>query len=150
MKIFKNLFYFIIVFFTLNQLFAQDVVENWVPTDKIYGSKIYVDIEGLSQYSGDDFWVWALQENNPPLELDGIRREIYKTKTYYLINKELRKYSIAQVIYYDEDDNVITSFSYKINKAIPKFKYNYPIYPGADLDFIITKCLDYLGEPKTE
>ena len=133
---------------SINNMIAQDTEEIWVATENYVGQTIYIDIQGLDGYTGDEFFVWAMQENDPPLEMEGVREDIYKTKTYYLISKSLKKYSIAEVIFYDEDDNVLASYSYKLNKEIPSFRYNYPIYQDTDQDAIFNKAMEYINASK--
>lgn len=138
-------FVILIIAFLNLPLFPQNPGEIWVSTDKTFGGGLFIDVYGLNNFKGDDFYVWAIQDAVPPLEMEGIDKEVYKIKTYYLINRELKKYSILEMVFYDEKDNVVKSFNYKVDTQILAYKYSYPIYPNSDADFILKKSLEYLG-----
>lgn len=147
MKLFM-LSFFVLTLFIGTNTFAQEA--NWVPielnTSKIFkqGMKMYVDVSKVSKFKGTDFYTWVLEEHNPPINLESVRGDIYKTKTYYLFNKELKRYSILEVIYYDEKDNVLNSFSYKHNSDITEYKYAFPLNEGSVMEKVYNKCLQFM------
>ncbi len=127
-------------------LSAQNSKENWVPVNSGSNQHIYIDVYGLNSFSGDDIYIWAMQNFDKPLDMEGIKRDIYQTRTYYLMNKKLNEYSILEIVFYDEEGNVITSYSYHHDTEIKKYKYNYPIFPGSDMDAILKKSLEYVNK----
>ena len=135
----------IISFFCGCELAAQTAEENWVPIKFQDSKKIYVNSTGLANFSESDFFVWVLEENYPPVAIEEIREKVFKTKSYYLFNKTLRRYSILQIILYDENSNVLKSYSYERNMDYENFKYNYPIFSESDEEQILDKCLELIG-----
>jgi hypothetical protein len=129
---------------------AQNNEKSWVPVGNTYGNQIYIDISDISRFKGDDIYVWAKQRHEPPLVIEGIEDKIYRTKTYYLINKKLKKYSFLQIIYYDKKGNVIKSFDYKRPSNVEKYKYNYPVIEGSNAESILQTCITYLNRAESE
>ncbi len=131
--------------FSSNLFFAQDTAENWVPVDSLESTTVFINTEGLNMFKGDDFYFWTLEKHDPPLVIESIDSKVYKTKTYYLINKKLRKYSIMEIIYFDHKGNVAADYSYKRNMDNAKVKYNYPIIDGSSMEKIFNTCLTYMN-----
>ena len=80
--------------------------------------------------------------------MEEIDEKIYKVKSYYMISKELKRYSLLDVIYYDEDSNVVKSYSYEHKYDKPEFKYSSPILKNTDMEKILAKCLEVIGNTK--
>ena len=135
---------FVIFLFTTLLIYAQKSNENWVGVDIENQSALYINVTGLSNFTGDDIYVWTLEETKEPMSLDGVEGDIYKTKTYYLINKKLQRYSIMQVMYFDENDNILKSYSYEHNSDNPDFKYSTPILKDSEMEKIFIKCLEFI------
>ncbi len=123
---------------------AQESKENWVAVDIENQGSLFINVSGLSNFTGDDIYVWSLTETKEPITIDGVDGNIYKTKMYYLINKNLRRYSILQVMYFDENDNILKSYSYDHNTDNPDFKYSTPIMKDSDIEKIFLKCLEFI------
>ena len=121
-------------------LFAQVIDENWAPIS-YNGKLVYVDLKDIKSFHGDDIYVWTIENLSSPLDMDEVNDEIYRTKTYYLINKSLLKYSILEVIYYDRKNNVIKDFTYSSTSDDPDIKYNYPLFKGSLVDLVLQRCL---------
>ena len=128
-------------------LLAQNAAENWVPVSSEKDSNLYINVAGLSNFTGDDFYVWTQQEYNSPIKMEEVDGSIYKVKTYYLINKSLLRYSILQIIYYDDKDNVIKHYGYEHDSDNQLLKYNYPIFKNSDMEKIVLKSLEYINQP---
>lgn len=128
-------------FFAITSLInAQDFSDNWVPVAHS-GKLIYVDLDGIESFKGDDLYVWTMEVYDEPIEMEQVKEEIYKVKTYYLINKKLLKYSLLDIIYYDKSDNVIKTFSYNNKSDLEEYKYNFPIIEGSQIDNVLQRCL---------
>jgi hypothetical protein len=123
-------------------LSAQAVKENWELIAQRSGSKIFIDPNGLDKYKDDDIFVWVLEEHANPIVIESVPKKIYKTKTYYLLNKTLKRYGIIQLLYYNEKGDVLKHFTY-LNEAQDKiYKYSYPILPDSNIELILTRCLE--------
>ncbi len=136
----------ILFVFLINKTNSQ-TNEKWVSVYNRNGRSIAVDVFNLNVFTGRDIYVWVMQTNNIPLIIESVPGKIYKTKTYYLINKKLKKYSILQIIYYDKHNNVLRSFSYKVDTKNDAYRYNYPILPGSDMNLVLNTCLKYINKP---
>ncbi|MBA4319259.1 MAG: hypothetical protein C0412_12730 [Flavobacterium sp.] len=137
-------FFFISSLFVLlsGQLSAQIVKENWELVALKAGSKISIDLNGLDKYKEDEIYVWVIEEHASPIIIESVPKKIYKTKTYYLLNKNLKRYGIIQLLYYDEKGNVLKHFSYFTGAKDNTYKYSYPILPDSNVELILTRCLE--------
>ena len=123
---------------------AQNANENWVSVSVENDKSLYINVTGLSKFQGNEIYVWSLEEVNPPLTMEEVNGDIYKIKTYYHINKELTRYGIMQIIYYDKKNNVMKNYNYKRTTENPEFIFNYPIFKNSDVYKILAKCLEYI------
>ncbi|AFN76036.1 hypothetical protein MROS_2806 [Melioribacter roseus P3M-2] len=117
-------------------LFQSDS-ENWVPVENYREGKLYVDASSLKKFD-DDYYVWVLEEHDPPVKIESIDKKIYKTKTYFVINKPSKRYSIIQIIFYDINNNVLKSYSYNISEQV---KYTSPILEGSKIESVMIQCI---------
>jgi hypothetical protein len=139
----------LILFFILtNNIIAQTTKENWVPVNANNSNKIYINTVGLENFKENDIYVWVMEENNPPIIMEGIDAKIYKTKTYFLLNKYLKRYSILQIVFYDSKNNVIKSYNYSRNTDNIDFKYSSPILEGSNVSFVLLKCVEIISSLK--
>ena len=141
-KIFPRILF--LYFITLLSVFAQGSKENWVPVSMANTSALYINVTDLSSFTGDEIYVWTLQETKESLSMEGVDGSIYKTKTYYLISKKLKRYSIMQVMYFDENDNLLKSYSYDHNTDNTNFRYSTPIMKDSETEKIFAKCLEFI------
>ena len=145
----RSIFFIYFFFITINLLHAQMASDNWVPVSIEEDRSLFVNVSGLSSFTGDEIFVWSLQEMDPPMTMEEVNGDIYKVRTYYHINREINRYSIKQIIFYDEKDNVLKQYSYDHKSDKPEFKFNYPIIRNSEVDKILSKCLQYMS-PSTE
>lgn len=129
---------------------AQNVNENWVSVSIENDKSLYINVTGLSEFQGNEIYVWSLEEVNPPLTMEEVNGNIYKIKTYYHINKELFRYGIMQIIYYDKDNNVMKHYNYNRTTENPEFIYNYPVIKNSDVYKILEKCLEYISSDESK
>lgn len=127
-------------------VFAQS--ENWVPVYSDEDKSAYINVTGLNAYQEGDIFVWIQEEYSNALQMEEIDEKIYKVKSYYMISRELKRYSLLDVIYYDEDSNVVKSYSYEHKYDKPEFKYSSPILKNTDMEKILAKCLEVIGDTK--
>ena len=144
---FSILTYIFVLILGSNSLAQEEPIEKWIPIKKEANIRIYLDIYGLENFKGNDIYVWTREYYEPPMIIESINGKIYSAKINYLINKEIKKYSIMEIIYFDEENNVIKDFDYKRNSDIEEYQYNYPIMLDSDLDLIFEECLKYIWNP---
>lgn len=143
----QKFFFIFFLFFTFYLLRAQTVPENWVPVSIEKEKSLFIDVSGLSNSAGNEIYVWSLQEMNPPMTMEKVNGDIYKVRTYYHINREINRYSILNIVFYDAKDNVLKQYSYKHKSDKLEFKFNYPIITNSEVDKILSMCLQYVSRP---
>lgn len=119
--------------------------ENWVPVSTEKEKILYVNVNGLSAYQDDQIYVWVMEELSSPMKMEEIKGKIIRAKSYYIISKELKKYSLMDVVYYDEDGNVLKSYHYERNYEDPQFKFSSPIIKNSDMEKVFAKCLEVIN-----
>jgi len=136
----------ILLFFIITTLSvsAQSKNNDLIEVKSDSADKIFVLKSSVKLLGKDEIHAWTLQLHNIPLTIESVDEKIYKTKTNYLLNKDIKKYGLLEVIYYDEDDNVLKSFTYKKISEITNYKYNFPIIPGSDMQAVLDTCLNLL------
>lgn len=138
---------FLLIFIlSISSILAQNSKGEWVPVDIEGQDKVFVDISGIENFSGEDIYVWTLTEHSIPIVIESISDKIYKTNTYYLFNTRLNKYSLLYVIYYDFSGNVIESFDYGRNTKVEIYQYNYPIWEGSIENKVLNKCIETIAK----
>jgi len=108
-------------------IYSQDVVHRWkqlVIDDK---EKVWYDQSMTDSIKGSKMNIWILQMHKPPLTGEGIKGEVYRSKTLYAINLKTAKYGILNVIYYDVANKEMYNFKYNIDDYPETLKYTYPI-----------------------
>ncbi len=143
----KSMF-FLIFILLISNITAQGSKANWVPVDIEGQDKVFVDLAGIENFSGEDIYVWTLTEHSIPIVIESIDDKIFKTNTYYLLNTRLNKYSLLYVIYYDFSGNVLESFNYGRDTEVEIYQYNYPIWEGSLEEKILNMCLKYISKEK--
>ncbi len=125
---------------------AQVLREKWEKVDGVQGDELFVNVNGIRKVKDSDIVAWTLQNHTVPLVIESVTSKIYKTKTSYLFNYKLKKYSLMEVIYYDSNNRVIQSFNYRNNSARQQLKYNFPVIPGSEMELILNKCMDTINQ----
>ncbi len=125
--------------FITSAVFAQE--NRWLLIYEGTVSKLFIDTTTIDTFKGDEIYVWVLQENDPPFIIESVPGKIYKTKTYYLFNKRIKKYAMLSIIYYDKKGNVLGSFDYSTKSVIEDYKYNFPVLPDSDEEKILNACI---------
>ena len=54
------------------------------------------------------------------------------------------RYSLLEIIYFDEKDNVLNSFSYRRNTGSQEYQYNYPLIDNSIEAAILKKCFQFI------
>ena len=139
---------FLLFLFT-NLIFSQKLTEELVPVVTEGSDKVYINAVGVENFTGDDIFVWAVTEHSTPITIESIENKISKTKTYYLLNQKLLKYSILFIIYYDDSNNVLASYDYNRNTNVEAYQYNYPIWNNSVEHSILNKCVKIIEAKKS-
>ena len=108
-------------------IYAQDNVHRWKPLVIGDKEKVWYDQSMTDSIKGSKMNIWILQMYQPPLTDEGIKGEVYRSKTLYTINLKTAKYGILNVIYYDVTNKEMYNFKYDINDYPENLKYTYPI-----------------------
>ena len=140
---------FLLFLFT-NLIFSQKLTEELVPVVTEGSDKVYINAIGVENFTGDDIFVWAVTEHSTPITIESIENKISKTKTYYLLNQKLLKYSILFIIYYDDSNNVLASYDYNRNTNVEAYQYNYPIWNNSVEHAILNKCVKIIEAKKSK
>jgi len=137
----KNIFLFLLISsFTIAQ------TENWVITISEDDKSVYINSTGLNIYQTGDIFVWVKEDYNNPITMEQVDKKIYKVKSYYMINRELQKYSLIEVLYYDKENNVIKNYRYNRNFDNPQYKYSSPIIINSEMEKIFLKCEELIKQ----
>jgi len=139
----KHLFGLVLLIAFSGIFYCQDNTNPWVVVENSAGNLLQIDISTLKAKEKADIYVWGLQTFKSPVDIEGIGNNIYKVKTYYLINPELGKYSILKVAYYGIENRMLKEFSYLEELSSQSARYNYPIMPGSDVEAIYKKTVKY-------
>ncbi|KAF0149117.1 MAG: hypothetical protein FD143_2783 [Ignavibacteria bacterium] len=142
-KIMKTIFALLFV-----SIFTFSQTENWILVSSEKGKSIYLNSVGLNIYQEGDIFLWVQEVYNDPLSMEEVEQKIFKVKSYFMISRELQKYSLVEVIYYDEDNNVIKSYRYNRDYDDPQFKYSSPIIKNTDMAKIFVKCEELIKQIK--
>ena len=137
---------FFILFLYTSIIFPQKFSEDLVPVVTNGSDKVYINVIGVENFTGNDIFVWAVTEHSIPITIESIESKISKTKTYYLLNKTLNKYSILFIIYYDYSNNVLASYDYNRNTDVEVYQYNYPIWENSVEYSILNKCVKIIED----
>jgi hypothetical protein len=121
--------YFIISLFVfLNVvLSAQKEKHVWKPLVINDNLKVWYDQTQLDTVNTSKFAIWLLELHRPYLELEGVSKNIMRTKSLFLINLEEYRYSLKEVVYYNPANNEIKNFQYGIDDYGEDVKYYFPI-----------------------
>lgn len=144
------IFFLIFTAYQNQYLFSQIHKDNWVPVNVDDENKIYLNTNGLTISKNGDIFVWVLEENKIPVTIESINNKVYKTKTYFLLNKNIRRYSILQIILYDKNDNVIKNYTYQRNMDNKDFRYSSPIMEGSNVEAVLLECVKNIGNVKKD
>jgi hypothetical protein len=134
--------YFIIILLVLLNVIASGQKEKhvWKPLVINEYQKVWYDQTQLDTINTAKFAIWLLELHRPNIELEGISKNIMRTKSLFLINLEEYRYSLKEVVYYNPANNEIKSFKYEIDDYGDEVKYYFPI----TLNSIQQKLVDEL------
>jgi len=136
---------FLIIVTSPGSSFAK---HKWLLIYQGRNHSISIDINGLKNFTGNDFYVWAETINQRPISIEGISNNVYKVRTYYHFNKKLKRYSMIIIIYYDKLNNVLKSFNYRIKSKLKDYQFNFPIIIGSDEQKIFNASMGIINNLK--
>ncbi len=124
---------------------AQTEIHRWQPIVADTDVPVWYDASMIDTVTTDRFTVWLLENQKPPLELDGITSKIYKVKTLYAINLEEAKYGIIEVVYYNIGNRELARYKYDLNPYDDSHKYAYPVLKDSYMQKFLLKYYDTKG-----
>ena len=139
---------FLLFLFT-NIIFSQKLTEELVPVVTEGSDKVYINAVGVENQTASKTKTTMATSLSTPITIESIENKISKTKTYYLLNQKLVKYSILFIIYYDDSNNVLASYDYKRNTNVEAYQYNYPIWDNSVEHAILNKCVNIIEAKKS-
>ena len=140
----------ILLFLVISLAITAQVGDEWELVSSSRNTTTFINAKDISSFKGSDVYIWVMEKHNPPIVIESVDGRIYKTKTYYLFSKEYQRYSMLQIIYYDQDDNVLKSFDYNRKSDIPTYKYNFPVMRGSTEEVIFERIIKETGELKKD
>lgn len=144
----KNLTLYLLIIIlypiTAGSLRSQTLQDPWSRVENKTGQNLRIDLSTIKGSPDNDIFVWCLENHIKPIRIDSVSSSIYKTKTYYLINGSLMKYSILEVMYYDSLNTVLKDFNYRLPVKKPELRYNYSILNASPINSILNKCVEFL------
>ncbi len=117
---------------------------------KILGAEdktVYLDKASVKE-NGDEIYVWIMQTHIPPLNIESVNEKIFKSKTYYVFNKQLLRYGLLKIVYFNAKGEKIREFDYGTNTDIADYKYSYPIFENSLEKKILDTIYYYYPEMK--
>ncbi|NOG96746.1 MAG: hypothetical protein HND52_02110 [Ignavibacteriae bacterium] len=128
----------------------SQVNDTWQRVETSTNQNLFIDLAGLEHYTDDDIYVWVLENYNEPIELESNGEEAIQSKTYYLFNKQLKMYSLLEIIYYNDQGAITEYFNYWRDTSIDSYKYNYPIVEGSVEENILDSCVEFIDTNRLE
>lgn len=122
-------------------------LHRWKPLVVSDKEKIWYDASMVDSMKGSTFDMWILQMHKPPLKLEDVKTEVYRSKILYGISLQTVKYGILKAVYYDVSNKEIGSYVYDnaIN-APDNIKYTYPILENSFLYTLIKELFKKPGD----
>jgi hypothetical protein len=146
-----NKIYLLIILFNLTTNSASSQSDTtWQKIQTNSNQNLFIDLAGLEHYTGDDIYVWVMEEFDEPFEFEASEEKISLSKTYYLINKSRKMYSILEIIYFNEEGAVSEYFNYWRETDVESYKYNYPILTGSAEEVILNNCISFIEKKNSE
>lgn len=129
-------------------LFAQTDQHRWKPLIVNDSQKLWYDGLMLEKASGDIIEMWVLQMHKPPLQFDGIKGDIVRSKTLYAIDLKEVRFGLEEVVYYDAANKEIYKHSYETKTLTGNLKCPYPITEDSYMFALVKEVLRIKGAQK--
>lgn len=120
---------------------AQKEKHVWKPLVINEKQKVWYDQTQLDTINTAKFEIWLLELHRPHLELEGVAKNIMRTKSLFLISLEEYRYSLKEVVYYNPANNQVKSFQYGIDDYDEDIKYAFPITQNSIQQKLIDELL---------
>ncbi len=138
--------FILLMLIVAGNIYAQENAHRWKPLVIDGKEKVWYDQSMTDSIKGSKMTIWILQMHKPPLIEEGIKGEVYRSRTLYAINLKTAKYGILNVIYYDATDKEMYNFKYDIDGYPDNLKYTYPITEKSILFALIKELFNKPGE----
>ena len=137
----------VLVITSLISLLAQQEEQHvWKVVNAADGSKFWYDASSLDTIKGDKFNIWILETHQPPIKFEGIKGEVFRSKTLYAINLTTVKYGILKIRYYDSSNKEIFRFDYDNPLPPESIRCTYPITDQSILFYLIEELYGPKGK----
>ena len=141
MKTITKLLFAVSLITSLSTVVAQTDEINWKVLIANNTKKIWYDATTIDTAKSSEFSIWTLELHKPPLNINGIKEPIYKSKTLYNVNLLLQRYGISQIVYYNSSDKQIAKYNYDLPGKDDDVRYSYPISDSPVLFGILKKFI---------
>jgi hypothetical protein len=135
--------FFLIINVSLTAQIDQHI---WKPLVVEENQKLWYDANMLDSAKGDKFQVWVLELHKPPLEIENIDGDVYRSKTLYTVNLNSVKYGILKIVYYDVASREIFNYDYSKPEEYDDLNYPYPITENSFMFLILKELMKQKGE----
>lgn len=122
-------------------IFPQSEDHRWKPLILADNQKAWYDAASFTHVEDDILKVWILQMHRPPLMFEGIKGDIYRSKTLYAINLSNARYGIMTVVYYSVENREIFRFNYELATAEKNTLFVYPVTENSTLHEVIKEYM---------
>jgi len=140
----------LITLLSLISILAQEEEQHvWKVVNASDGSKFWYDASALDTIKGDRFNIWILETHQPPIKYEGIKGEVFRSKTLYAINLTTVKYGILKIRYYDVSNKEIFRYDYDNPPPPESIRYTYPVTDQSMIFYLIEELYGPKGK-KTE
>lgn len=104
-------------------------------------NRVWYDQTQMDTINTSKFSIWLLELHRPYMELEGVSKNIMRTKSLYSISLDDYRYSLKEVVYYNPGNVEIKRFRYDIDSYDENVKYYFPITPNSIIQNVIDELL---------
>ena len=142
----NNLFFVFLILLLGQASFAQSENHKWKVL--FSGAKnLWYDGSQLDTVTAQQFDIWIIELHKPTLSVDGVKGKISRTKTLYSIDREVWKYGLKKVVYYNNVNTELARYAYENSDSGGTTVYYFPISNNELFDAVF-KELDKKGTAK--
>ncbi|MGE5401680.1 MAG: surface-adhesin E family protein [Ignavibacteriales bacterium] len=139
----RRIFVLTCIVFISQAVYSQGTPLNWIQIIHQNNSDVRIDTSTIKRIGNDEILVWGLETYKAPIQIDSVSNKVYRVKTHYLINKNLLRYSILEIVYYDNKNNLLEEFSYSQDNE-QSDGYPYPVLPHSGMESILINSIEHL------
>lgn len=139
----RYLFFVIVIFYIIPTPAQVKLSHRWKKIAKNSDKQFWYDIPHSDSLAGNKFDVWLLQVYNPPLRSEGIKGNIFLSKTLYSVDLNSIRYGILKLRYYDNKNLELYKFDYANPPSLTdESRYPYPILEESPIYLVVKTLFD--------